>query len=235
MARNKVDRKTVDSSIDTFKGAVKGDFARPNLFEVLLRFPGALRKRDLGGSAAGLSQLGRFTVRAANLPSSQMGVVEVPFRGRVLKIAGDRTFEPWTITIMNDTGFSLRHAFENWFNNIQAANENFTSIGGLGNRRDTQGYFADMEVAQLSRDGALNFKSGSNGRGQGSGRTRNSDKTTAELARYEFINVFPSNISAIDLDYGSNDAIEEFTVELQVQYFQPKERRGARRGGRVKN
>lgn len=235
MARNKVDRKTVDSSIDTFKGAVKGDFARPNLFEVLLRFPGALRKRDLGGSAAGLSQLGRFTVRAANLPSSQMGVVEVPFRGRVLKIAGDRTFEPWTITIMNDTGFSLRHAFENWFNNIQAANENFTSIGGLGNRRDTQGYFADMEVAQLSRDGALNFKSGNRGRGQGGGRTRNSDKTTAELARYEFINVFPSNISAIDLDYGSNDAIEEFTVELQVQYFQPKERRGARRGGRARN
>lgn len=236
MARNKVDRKTVDSSIDSFKAAAKGDFARPNLFEVLLRFPGSLRKRDLGGSAAGLSQLGRFTVRAANLPSSQMGVVEVPFRGRVLKIAGDRTFEPWTITIMNDTGFSLRHAFENWFNNIQAASENFTSIGGLGNRRDTQGYFADMEVAQLSRDGALNFKSGSGSRRAGGGsRGRNSDKTTAELARYEFINVFPSNISAIDLDYGSNDAIEEFTVELQVQYFQPKERRGARRGGRARN
>ena len=234
MAR-KISRKTVDSSIDTFKGAVKGDFARPNLFEVILRFPGALRKRDLGGSAAGLSQLGRFTVRAANLPSSQMGVVEVPFRGRVLKIAGDRTFEPWTITIMNDTGFSLRSAFEAWFNNIQAANENFTSIGGLGNRKDTQGYFADMEVVQLSRDGALNQQSGSRGRGGSRGgqtRGRNSDKTTAELARYEFINVFPSNISAIDLDYGSNDAIEEFTVELQVQYFQPKERRGAKRGGR---
>ena len=92
-----------------------------------------------------------------------------------------------------------------------------------------------MEVAQLSRDGALNFKSGNKGRGGSSGRTRNSDKTTAELARYEFINVFPSNISAIDLDYGSNDAIEEFTVELQVQYFQPKERRGARRGGRARN
>jgi len=235
MARNKVSRKTVDSSIDTFKGAVKGDFARPNLVEVLLRFPGSLRKKDLGGTPAGLATLGRFTVRAANLPSSQMGVVEVPFRGRVLKIAGDRTFEPWTITIMNDTGFSLRGAFENWFNNIQAANENFTSIGGLGNRRDTQGYFADMEVAQLSRDGALNFKTGRGGRRGGGGPTKNQDKTTAELARYEFVNVFPSNISAIDLDYGSNDAIEEFTVELQVQYFQPKERRGASRGGRSRN
>lgn len=234
MARNKVSRKTADSSIDTFKGAVRGDFARPNLFEVILRFPGALRKRDLGASPAQLANLGRFTVRAANLPSSQMGVIEVPFRGRVLKIAGDRTFEPWTITIMNDTGFSLRSAFESWFNNIQAPNENFTTIGGLGNRKDTQGYFADMEVVQLSRDGAANFKSRPGGSRGRAARGKNSPKTTAELARYEFVNVFPSNISAIDVDYGSNDAIEEFTVELQVQYWQPKERRGASRGGRAR-
>ena len=79
--------------------------------------------------------LGKFTVRAANLPSSQIGVIEVPFRGRTLKIAGDRTFEPWTITIMNDSGFGFRAAFEKWASSIQAYNENFTSAAGLGDTR----------------------------------------------------------------------------------------------------
>ena len=86
----------VRGTIDSFKSSVVSDFARPNLFQVDLSFP-----TEVIANATGLSDLGKFTVRAANLPSSQMGIVEVPFRGRVLKIAGDRTFEPWTITIMN--------------------------------------------------------------------------------------------------------------------------------------
>ena len=197
----------VRSSIDAFKAQVKADFARPNLFEVKLRFPGAL---DLGDSANQLTRLGKFTVRAANLPSSQMGVIEVPYRGRVLKIAGDRTFEPWTVTIMNDTKFSLRGAFEAWFSAIQANNENYTSLGTLGDASDETGYFADMQVSQLSRDS----KSGG-----ASANTEAGEKSPAILRKYEFVNVFPSNISAIDLDFGSNDAIEEFTVEFQVQYW----------------
>lgn len=197
----------VRSTIDAFKAQVKADFARPNLFEVKLRFPGAL---DLGDSANQLTRLGKFTVRAANLPSSQMGVIEVPYRGRVLKIAGDRTFEPWTVTIMNDTKFSLRGAFETWFSAIQANNENYTSLGTLGDASDETGYFADMQVSQLSRDSKLSGASASQEAGE---------KSPAILRKYEFVNVFPSNISAIDLDFGSNDAIEEFTVEFQVQYW----------------
>jgi len=183
-------------NIDRFKAKVKKDFARPNLFEVELNFPGAIAK------GVGASRLGAFTVRAANLPSSQIGVVEVPFRGRVLKIAGDRTFEPWTITIMNDSNFRLRKIFEKWAKKIQAYNENFTAAGTLGNADDSAGYFADMYVHQLSRD----LRDG---------------RKPQPLRTYKFIDVFPSNISAIDLDFGSNDAIEEFTVELQVQYWKP--------------
>ena len=183
-------------TIDDFKANVAGDFARPNLFQVDLNFPQGVINN------AALIELGKFTVRAANLPSSQIGVIEVPFRGRTLKIAGDRTFEPWTVTIQNDSGFVLRSAFELWASSIQAYNENFTAAGGLGDQDDATGYFADMTVHQLARD----VKDG---------------ESPKILKSYRFYNVFPSNIAAIDLDFGNNDAIEEFTVELQTQYWTP--------------
>ncbi len=182
--------------IDDFKANVASDFARPNLFQVDLAFPSGIINN------ASLVRLGKFTVRAANLPSSQIGVIEVPFRGRTLKIAGDRTCEPWTITVMNDSKFKLRAAFEKWASSIQGYAENFTVARGLGDRDDSTGYFADMTVQQLSRD----IRAG---------------KAPKVLKAYRFYNVFPSNIAAIDLDYGSNDAVEEFTVELQVQYWTP--------------
>ena len=183
-------------TIDDFKANVASDFARPNLFQVDLAFPSGIINN------ASLVNLGKFTVRAANLPSSQIGVIEVPFRGRVLKIAGDRTFEPWTITVQNDSNFALRNAFELWASSIQSYNENFTSAAGLGDQEDSTGYFADMSVHQLARD------------------VKDGEKPKV-LKSYKFYNVFPSNIAAIDLDYGNNDAIEEFTVELQTQYWTP--------------
>ena len=183
-------------TIDDFKANVAGDFARPNLFQVDLNFPSGIINNS------SLINLGKFTVRAANLPASQVGVIEVPFRGRVLQIAGDRTFEPWTITVQNDSQFALRSAFELWASSIQAYNENFTSASGLGDADDASGYFSDMVVHQLARD----VKDG------------NAPKI---LKSYKFYNVFPSAIAAIDLDYGNNDAIEEFTVELQTQYWTP--------------
>jgi len=183
-------------TLDDFKANVAGDFARPNLFQVDLQFPSGIINN------ASLVELGKFTVRAANLPASQIGVIEVPFRGRVLKIAGDRTFEPWTITVQNDSGFVLRSAFELWASSIQAYNENFTSAAGLGDADDATGYFADMTVHQLARD------------------VKDGEKPKI-LKSYRFYNVFPSAIAAIDLDFGNNDAIEEFTVELQTQYWTP--------------
>ena len=183
-------------TIDDFKANVASDFARPNLFQVDLAFPSGIINN------ASLVNLGKFTVRAANLPSSQVGVIEVPFRGRVLKIAGDRTFEPWTITVQNDSNFALRNAFELWSSSIQAYNENFTSAAGLGDQDDSTGYFSDMSVHQLARD------------------VKDGEKPKV-LKSYKFYNVFPSNIAAIDLDFGNNDAIEEFTVELQTQYWTP--------------
>tara|TARA_B100001778_G_scaffold309458_1_gene290938 strand:- start:78 stop:671 length:594 start_codon:yes stop_codon:yes gene_type:complete len=187
-------------TIDSFKAGVTSDFARPNLFQVDLAFPTGIAGLD----NKALQNQGKFTVRAANLPSSQIGVIEVPFRGRVLKIAGDRTFEPWTITIMNDSNFVLRSAFELWASSIQAYNENFTAASTLGNEDDSTGYFADMVVHQLARS------------------TEKNQQTKQEILKsYKFYNIFPSAIAAIDLDFGNNDAVEEFTVEMQVQYWTP--------------
>ena len=187
-------------TIDSFKAGVTSDFARPNLFQVDLSFPTGITGID--GKA--IQNQGKFTVRAANLPSSQIGVIEVPFRGRVLKIAGDRTFEPWTITFMNDSKFVLRSAFELWASSIQAYNENFTAAATLGNEDDSTGYFADMVVHQLARS-----------------TEKSSSQKQEILKSYKFYNIFPSAIAAIDLDFGNNDAVEEFTVEMQVQYWTP--------------
>ena len=187
-------------TIDSFKAGVTSDFARPNLFQVDLSFPTGIAGID--GKA--IQKQGKFTVRAANLPSSQIGVIEVPFRGRVLNIAGDRTFEPWTITIMNDSKFVLRSAFELWASSIQAYNENFTAAATLGNEDYSTGYFADMVVHQLARS-----------------TEKSSDDSQEILKSYKFYNIFPSAIAAIDLDFGNNDSVEEFTVEMQVQYWTP--------------
>ena len=128
------------AGIQSFKSRVSGDFSRPNLFKCVIDFPSVVA----GGQEA--SKLGEFTVRAANLPATQLGIVEVPYRGRVLKIAGDRTFEPWTITIMNDKNVVLRYAFEQWAQSIQEYTQNVTTAGS-----DVGSYFKDMKVIQYDR------------------------------------------------------------------------------------
>ena len=205
------------SSISDFKSKVATDFARPNLFKCDLNFPCTFTDQ------AGLKDLGTFTVKAANLPATQLGTVEVPYRGRVLKIAGDRTFEPWTITIMNDKNFKLRDAFEKWTESIQAYAQNVTTAG-----TNIQNYYADMFVSQLDRNTSDVTTAASNGQAKNASQGAQGIPHQT-LREYRFVDVFPTNISAIDLDFGSNDAIEEFTVEMQVQYWQVSNR-GPKKG-----
>ena len=128
--------------ITDFKSKLSGGGARSNLFECELAFPQAV-------SVEGLNDIlnkARFLVKAANLPASNVAPIEVPFRGRVLKIAGDRTFDTWTITIINDTDFAIRSAFEKWMNTINRVSDNT----GTTNPAD---YQADAFVFQLDRSG----------------------------------------------------------------------------------
>jgi len=168
--------------ITDFKSKLTGGGARPNLFEVVLSFP------DTAAPDATVLDKARFLVKAANLPASNVAAIDVPFRGRTLKVAGDRTFDSWTITVMNDTDFSIRSAFENWMNTINRVSDNT----GLTNTAD---YQADAFVYQLDRDGST-------------------------LRAYHFYDVFPTNVSAIELSYDSGGDIENFTVELQVLWWE---------------
>ena len=165
--------------VDDFKAKLKGGGARANLFKATINFP---------GYAAGNVELTSFMCRAAQLPASTLNAIEVPFRGRQLKIAGDRTFETWTTTIINDTDFGTRDALERWMNGI---NSHTTNIGFT----NPQTYQADLLVDQLDKDESV-------------------------LKRYIFRGCFPTNISLIELSSDTQDAIEEFTCEFQVQYWE---------------
>ena len=131
----------VTKDIISFRNKVR-EVARPNQFQVELTFP-----EGLTSTGSELSEMGTFLVKGANLPASTVGTVELPYRGRVLKIAGDRTFEPWTVTVINDEGFKLRNAFEEWSDKISKLAENRSFFDNA-----TQ-YQTSAVVRQLSRSG----------------------------------------------------------------------------------
>lgn len=190
--------------ISQFKSKLIGGGARPNLFEVDITFPAGV---NLGVQGDGTGQFDkenfRFLCKAAALPASNVASIEVPFRGRTLKVAGDRTFDVWTVTVINDENFSHRRAFEAWMQNLGQYGDH----SGLTNPND---YMGQAVVYQLGR-------SASNQQG---------NNTTGEdsriLAQYRFIDIFPTSVSAIDLSYDTTDTIEDFTVDFQVQYYFPE-------------
>ena len=126
-------------NINEFKSRLRGGGARANQFKVTLPFPGYA---SVGGETSDLA----FLCSATALPGQNVGQVAIPFRGRILNIAGDRTFEPWTITVLNDTDFKLYRAFERWMNGIN----NMTDNEGIANPAD---YQVDGFVDQLDRNG----------------------------------------------------------------------------------
>ena len=165
--------------VDDFKAKLKGGGARANLFKATINFP---------AYALGDVEITSFLCEAAQLPGSSFGIIEMPFRGRFLKMAGDRTFDTWSPTIINDTDFGIRNSMERWMNGINEHSNNT----GISNPVD---YQADMIVEQLDKQGNVTKK-------------------------YDIRGTFPTNLSVIDLNYETENAIEEFTVELQVQYWE---------------
>jgi len=191
MARNQVNPPPL-RTISNFKSKLTGGGARANLFEVVLTFP------DAAQPDSAVLDKARFLVKGANLPASNVAQIEVPFRGRVLKIAGDRTFDSWTVTVINDTDFAIRSAFERWSNTINRLSDNT----GLTNPAD---YQSDAYVYQLDRDGST-------------------------LRSYRFYDTFPTQVGPIELSYDAQ-GIQEFTVELQVQYWEAIKGSGPNAGG----
>jgi len=134
-------------TINDFKGQLVGGGARPNLFSVALTFPTAVGSQTISNSVAAGQKI-EFLGKSAALPASNITPIEVPFRGRVLKVAGERTFDTWSITVVNDVDFVIRTAFEEWMNGINDLNE------ATGETRPAE-YDCDLQVQQLNRAGEV--------------------------------------------------------------------------------
>ena len=131
-----------------------------------------------------------FMCKTAQLPGSTVGVVPVNYFGRELKFVGNRTFADWTISVINDEDFIVRNAFERWMNGINSHNFNVRNPLALA----PLGYSVDSEVTQFGKQGNT-------------------------LKKYRFVGVFPTDVTPIDVDWGSNDTIEEFSVTLSYQWW----------------
>ena len=197
-------------TLEDFKSRLIGGASRPNLFECELTFPSFATQSTTAEGAdntRSASELSRFMIKSANLPASTVGVIEVPFRGRSLKIAGDRSFDVWTITIINDVDFTLRTSFEKWMNAINKHDDN----SGLINPAQ---YQRDAIVKQFGRSSVQSANSSVT-----SPTVSSAGDQIPVLKAYKFYGIFPTSVSAIDLSYDSTDSIEEFTVDLQVQWW----------------
>lgn len=173
-------------NINNFRSKLINDGARPNLFEVELTFPPSLNIE--GEGVAGLS---RFMIKAAQLPGSTVGTVTVPYFGREIKFAGNRTFPDWTVTVINDENFKIKNAFERWLNYI---NGHQTNLRAPGRNISALDYFADMGIRQYSKSGDV-------------------------IKYYKFVQAFPVDLAPIDVNWGDNDAIEEFSITFAYQYW----------------
>ena len=189
-----------ERTIDKFKNKLNQGGARSNLFEVSFGTQLGDYSFPWGDSATSDDNM---LIKAAGLPASTITEIPVPFRGRTLKVAGDRTFDVWTITVINDGDFKWRNIFERWMNYMVKVSD------GSGAVNPTE-YQVDVSVAQLSRAdfGGFNTKGSTNG---------NNIKV---LRKYTLYGVFPTNVSQIDLSYNNENEIEEFTVDLQVQWWE---------------
>ena len=169
------------ANINDFKAKLAGGGARPNQFKVTMPFPGYAQ---VGGEIEDLA----FLCRATVIPAMTVGNINVPFRGRQIKIAGDRTFEDWNVTVINDTDFKIRNAFERWQNGIN----NMTDNEGLTNPVD---YQVDAFVDHLDRNGNT-------------------------IKSYTLRGLYPVNVGSIELNYETNDILEEFQTTFAYQYFE---------------
>ena len=179
-------------SIVDFKQKLTGGGARSNLFEVEIEYPIEIA---VDTSANGPKEFGKFMIKAAEIPASNLGNIPVPFRGRVLPIAGDRTFDPWTVTVINDTDFLIRDAMEKWSNSI---NDIQTAQGQI----NPEVYQKSARVFQKTRQG------------EGPGDTER------DLRIYKFEGIYPNVVSSIALDFGATDQIEEFQVTFNYLFYE---------------
>ena len=172
-------------SINTFRNnALATGGARANLFDVTITGIGATGNLSTGALANFV-----FACKASQIPPMTVGIVEVPYFGRVVKVPGNKTFENWNVTIINDEDFDIRAGMEEWMASMGS------HLGNI-NTSTNENLYGTGTVKQYPKTGG-----------------------TTPIAQYDFVNIFPVNVGEIALDWSSNDAIEEFTVEFAYDYW----------------
>lgn len=166
-------------NINQFKGQLEYGGAKASLFEASVTIP--------GGAAI---EKFRFMCQAAQLPESTLGTIEVPYFGRKVKIAGDRTFAEWTVTVINDEDFAVRNAMEAWMSSVNSHEGNLNNTGSAA----PNAYKGQGQVTQFGKNGN-------------------------RLKTYDFVGMFPTNVAAITLDWDTTDDIERFDVTFQFDYW----------------
>ena len=195
-------------TITAFKSKLAGGGARPNLFEVEIpSFPEAAGQNVWRTGDNQEADTFKFLCKTAQLPASNISEIGIPFRGRTLKVAGDRTFDTWTVSVINDENFLLRNAFEQW---MQGISKNSNNTGAT----NPSSYMTYALVHQLGRGAE-------NGAFSTSNSTAVNGQSIKPLKSYTFFDIFPTEVSAIELSYDNSDVIEEFSVTFQVQYWEP--------------
>ena len=146
--------------------------------------------RDRGGAgASGLTGNFHFLCRSAQIPALTVGEVAVPYRGRTIYLAGDRTYDAWTVTIMNDRTYSVRAFLEGWMDDISDIGST-TRANAIG----SSVYYAEATVHQL-------------------------DRNNSAIRTYKLEGVWPTTLDAIDLSYDANDAVEEFGATFRFNWM----------------
>jgi len=172
-------------NVNTFRAELTQGGARPALFEVQISPPTG----GLGGQGVDLITKSPFMVRAAQIPAQTLGQVVVPYFGRQIKLAGNRTFEDWSVTIINDEDFKIRNAVEVWQESINSH---------VGNLRE--------------------FATSSPNLYRGQATVTQFSKTGERIRTYKFEGFYPQAVSTIDLSWDA-DAIEEFQVTWAYDYW----------------
>jgi hypothetical protein len=189
-------------SINEFKsnGLVFGG-ARPAMFEITLpQWPGALPDASRKLS---------FLAKAASLPPSILDPIEIPYMGRRIKVVGDRSFPAWSITVMNDEDFLLRESFEQWHQLLNQREQNVSAIG-----TEPANYKKDIIVTQLSKGGGDRPISTSSASVQ---------PASGSIYTYTLVGAFPTVVDPIQLDFEAVNQVEQFNVEFQYDYWEPRE------------
>jgi hypothetical protein len=172
--------------------------ARASLFEVFLTLPAGIAEPTAE------SQF-QFVCKASSIPATTVGQIEVPYFGRKVKMAGNRTFENWSVTVMNDEDFLVRNAFERWSSFINSHRNNLRDASAITEQGQAS-YRTVATVRHYAKTGVFN------------GGTSSGD-AAIPTREYTFVNIFPINVSNIELNWETTDAIEEFTVEFAYDYW----------------